>query len=171
MPNDDRLNVFAYGSNLHSRRMLARVSTASPVAIGYVEGRQLRFHKRSVDGSAKADAALSPDADDCVWGVVYRLAQDEKRALDRFEFLGIGYDEELVAIETQNGSIDAWIYVARKESVDDTLKPYSWYCDYVIAGARQHRLPFCYIGKLLKVATTTDPDLSRRERNRKRIYE
>ena len=59
MDSESPVYVFAYGSNLHERRMRLRVSTALPVTIGYVENRQLKFRKRSKDGSAKADAAYS----------------------------------------------------------------------------------------------------------------
>lgn len=164
-----QVHVFAYGSNLHDRRMLFRVPTACPVAIGYVEQRRLRFHKRSVDGSAKADAAFTGVQGDQVWGVVYQLSPDEKPQLDKHEFLGIGYDQELVAVTTIQGSIEAWMYVARSDAIDETLMPYSWYYDYVIAGAQQHRLPFCYIRNLMSVKTTVDPDRKRHEHNRQHI--
>lgn len=169
MTQEPHLHVFAYGSNLHKRRMSSRVSTAHPVTIGYVEQRLLRFHKRSVDGSAKADAAFTAVSTDRVWGVVYRLSLDEKPELDKHEFLGIGYDQELVAVKTENGAMRAWMYVARRNAIDETLKPYSWYREYVIAGAQQHRLPFCYIGELMGVETTVDPDMKRREKNRQQI--
>jgi len=169
MMPEPHLHVFAYGSNLHARRMKSRVSTACPLTIGYVEQRQLRFHKRSIDGSAKADAAFTAVPGDRVWGVVYRLSPDEKPELDKHEFLGVGYDQELVAVNSKNGSIKAWMYVARRNAIDETLKPYSWYCEYIIAGARQHRLPFCYIGNLMDVKTTVDPDLKRHTHNRQQI--
>ena len=169
MTPEPQLHVFAYGSNLHDRRIRLHVSSARPVTIGYVEQRQIRFHKRSKDGSAKADAAFTAVPSDRVWGVVYRLSRDQKPELDKYESLGIGYDQELVAVSTKNGSIKAWMYVARRDAIDETLKPYSWYCDYVIAGAQEHRLPFCYITKLMGVETTVDPDSKRREHNQQQI--
>lgn len=53
------LSVFAYGSNLHVRRTTARAPSARPVAIGYVSERSFWFHKRGVDGSAKANALFT----------------------------------------------------------------------------------------------------------------
>ena len=35
--------------------------------------RRFEFHKRSHDGSAKADAAFTASSNDRVWGVVYQL--------------------------------------------------------------------------------------------------
>ena len=98
MSAEKTTHIFAYGSNLHLQRMRARVPSAQPMEIGYVRQRRLMFHKRSVDGSAKADAAWSPRADDRVWGVIYRLPADEKPALDRCEYLGVGYDLEPVEV-------------------------------------------------------------------------
>ncbi len=48
------IHVFAYGSNLCQRRMVARVPSARVVGVGRLSGHILRFHKRSTDGSAKA---------------------------------------------------------------------------------------------------------------------
>ena len=169
MDSASHVYVFAYGSNLCEQRMRGRVSTARSVTIGYVENRLFKFRKRSIDGSAKADAALTAVPSDRVWGAVYQISRDEKPELDKHEFLGIGYDQELVAVKVENGSINAWMYVARRDAIDETLKPYSWYYDYIIAGAQQHRLPFCYIGDLMNVETIVDPDFKRHKQNRQLI--
>ena len=71
MANESTVSVFAYGSNLSPQRMHSRVSTARPVTIGYVRQRRFELHKRSVDGSAKADAVFTASPDDRVWGVFY----------------------------------------------------------------------------------------------------
>ena len=84
-------------------------------------------------------------------------------------FLALGYDQELVGVSTKNGPIKAWMYYARHDAIDESLKPYSWYYDYVIAGARQHRLPFCYIMKLMGIEMTVDPDFKRHKHNRQHI--
>ena len=160
--------VFAYGSNLHLGRMRERCPSAEPIAMGFVRRRKIAFHKRSVDGSAKADAALSSSEGDQVWGVVYRIDAKEKPILDVYESLGTGYDLELVVVASVNDmKIRAWMYVARGEMIDGSLQPYSWYVDFVVNGARQHRLPWCYINVQLKVASVTDPDMNRHEKNQR----
>ena len=168
MPNLDSVRIFAYGSNLHICRMRARVPSAIPVAIGYVVQRRLAFHKRSVDGSAKADAAFSPKANDRVWGIVYQIDTIEKPSLDQHEFLGIGYDQQRAHVVTADGiSIMAWMYVAHPSTIDKSLKPYGWYLEFVIQGAYQHRLPLCYIADLHRIEPTVDPDPTRDEANRR----
>ena len=92
----DNVNVFAYGSNMSTQRMRDRVPSATVITTGYVMQRRLAFHKRSEDGSAKADAAFSSRRSQRVWGVVYQLPRREKAQLDAFEYLGVGYDQHRV---------------------------------------------------------------------------
>jgi gamma-glutamylcyclotransferase len=169
MENGNHLYVFAYGSNLYTQRMRTRVPSAKPVASGYVDHRQLVFHKRSEDGSAKADAVFTAVSTDRVWGVVYRLQSEEKPALDQHEFLGIGYDHEEVNVVLEEGSLKAWMYVARRGAIDPALLPYSWYLDYIIHGAYEHQLPDSHIDYLMDFESLVDPDSTRHARNRRLI--
>ena len=121
MANEPKILAFAYGSNMCTQRMHSRVSSAMPVTIGYVRERRFVFHKRSVDGSAKADAAFTASPDDRVWGVVYQLDVYQKLLLDQHEFLGIGYDEEVVEVVHEGGLLRAWMYVARRDAIDASL--------------------------------------------------
>mgnify|MGYP002625098448 CR=1 FL=1 len=171
VPGDSTLFVFAYGSNMCTQRMRSRVSTAVPVTTGYVPERRIAFHKRSDDGSAKADAVFTASAHDRVWGIVYQLHVTQKPVLDRFEFLGIGYDEETVEVVHEVGTVRACMYVARRDAIDGTLLPYSWYHEFVLHGARQHRLPQPYIDHLKNFDTTADPDPARRTANLRLILD
>ncbi len=160
------VKIFAYGSNLHLQRMCARVPSARPIAIGFVTHYRISFHKRSVDGSAKADACYTADPDDRVWGVIYEIDSDEKPILDRYEFLGTGYELEAVEVVASNRQpIEAMIYVALPEAIDHDCEPYYWYLQFVIRGAVQHRLPYCYTQSLLNVPSQDDPDEVRRRVN------
>ena len=165
MTDISKVYVFAYGSNLHLNRMQQRVSSARSTAIGFVVGRKLEFRKRSVDGSAKADAKLTNLPSDRLWGAIYSLSSSDKRLLDKHEYLGIGYDEELVEVITANGPTEAWIYQARAEAIDESKLPYTWYLDFVKRGAMQHRLPLCYINQQLNTPSTQNPDDLRRRQN------
>jgi gamma-glutamylcyclotransferase (GGCT)/AIG2-like uncharacterized protein YtfP len=149
--------------------MLCRVSTAVPLTVGYVRQRRFAFHKRSVDGSAKADAVFTTYSSDRVWGVVYQLHQHQKRLLDRHEFLGVGYDQEEVEVVHEGGAIRAQMYIARRNAIDSSLLPYSWYQDLVIAGARQHRLPESYVRVLWSFDSVADPNVARDAANQRLI--
>lgn len=154
---------------MYSPRMRSRVSTATPVTVGYVRQRKLVFHKRSEDGSAKADAVLTDSPTDLVRGVVYRLHGRQKPLLDQHEFLGVGYDEEMVEVVHENGVIQAWMYVARPDAIDASLLPYSWYHDFIILGACEHRLPERYIDYVRTFNTLDDPDAVRHSANRRLV--
>ena len=161
--------VFAYGSNLCLERIGARISEVRVVVTGRVDGFRLAFHKRSRDGSGKADAFFTGDPSDCVWGAVYALLADDKEKLDRFEGLGVDYLERAVSVRTLNksrASIDAVAYIASKEKIDKTSKPYDWYHDFVRRGARQHGLPEEYVREIELWSTQHDPDATRSTRER-----
>jgi cation transport regulator ChaC len=165
MIHETTLFVFAYGSNMSLPRITSRVPSARPIATGHVRRRRLAFHKRSVDGSGKADAVATGRFDDLLWGVVYEVSHPEKTILDEHEFLGIGYDEHRVQVHSAIGQLEAWIYVARPEAIDSSLRPYSWYLDYLIDGAMAHGLPESYLAQLRRVPAISDPNQDRHRRN------
>lgn len=151
------------------QRMNARVADSVVLGSGYVRQRRIAFHKRSNDGSAKANAVETNCQADRVWGVVYRLRQADQITLDRYESLGVGYDRGLFDVVAGDRILKAWMYVARPEAIDDSLKPYSWYHDFVISGAREHRLPMPYVDHLSQFDTIIDPDQHRHSQNQSLI--
>ncbi len=156
------MRCFAYGSNLSSARMRQRVPSARFVTVAMLPAHRLRFHKIGRDDSAKCDAAWSGNSDDCVIGVVYEFDAAEKPALDRAEGLGAGYEEKAVELRTPQGKLDALMYYATK--VDDRMKPYRWYREHVLIGARERRLPRDYVARIAAVEAIDDPDVARSER-------
>ena len=145
-----------------SRRIRRRVANARVLTTGYLAGRRLAFHKRGLDGSAKADAVHTGRADDVLWGVVYTLDTQGKRRLDEIE---LGYDTVEQTIVGCSGELPALFYVARSGSIDSSLKPYCWYHRYVIDGAVEHGLPSAYIRHVLSHPYVVDDDEVRRRRN------
>jgi hypothetical protein len=138
---------FAYGANMVTARMRERVPSATPIGIGRLVGHALRWDKRSpVDGSGKCDAEATDRDEDTVWGVLFTLAECDKPALDAAEGLDAGYTEKQVKILTECGPITAITYCAVDK--DPTLRPYHWYKDLVITGAREHALPNRYRSRL-----------------------
>lgn len=158
--------IFAYGSNMCRPRMRERVPSAELVDIGAVAGFDLRFHKRSVDGSGKADAFATGDRQHVVWGVTWRIDPVHKPILDDCESLGVGYDCEMVTVHTQSqGSLPALAYLARAEVLDPTLRPYHWYKQFVVSGATQHALPDDYVASLHGVTSIDDPEPERHQQH------
>lgn len=174
--------VFAYGSNLFVERMVGRVSSAEAVGLASLPRHQLRFHLRSaVDGSGKADAFFTGDPEDRVEGVVYRIDSRQLQELDRHEAtyhrtLHEVWLKEDEASDGRGGSrVPAWCYHALPGRIDPDVRPFDWYHELVLEGARRHALPPEYVEALaaVSVVVTDEPSLvlESRVRNRSRRHD
>ncbi|MDZ7753116.1 MAG: gamma-glutamylcyclotransferase family protein [Gammaproteobacteria bacterium] len=152
----------AYGSNLHPERLRQRTPSARLLGTTSLEGWGLRWHKRSVDGSAKCDVAAAPGGALVVHGAVYAIAAPEWAALDAAE--GAGYAAHALEIP-EYGRV--FLYRARPQYVVEGLRPYRWYRDYVLWGARYHGFPAPYIAQIFALPWDEDPD-PRRARHHER---
>jgi len=154
---------FAYGSNMSSRRLLARTPSATVVSVAKLNDHQLKFHKLSKDGSGKCDIAETNQMENYVLGIVYKIAVVDKSALDGYEGLGNGYEEKRVQVESLNGEfLQAFSYYATH--IGEGLKPYSWYKEHVLRGAWEHHLPKEYIENIERIEHMADNDKTRAEK-------
>lgn len=160
MSKQQRINYFAYGSNMPLARLKQRVPSAKTVGIYFIKGYDLRFHMASTDGSAKCDAYYTNNSKHCVWGVVFEMLLSERANLDKAESLGVGYSDQLIDVTNKQGeTLEALIYCGL--SLDNTKKPYSWYVNHVLVGAQQNNLPESYIEKIKTIEYIQDQDHSR----------
>lgn len=159
--SDDTFLYFAYGSNMLSRRMLARTPSARRVGPARLSDFELRWHKVSRDGSGKCDIVDAPGG--VVQGVLYQIAAAERQALDIAEGLGTGYREVLLEVQTSEGAQQAISY--RATNIDSFTKPYSWYKALVVAGAKEQRLDAAYIEALDATPTWEDRNSQRAAEN------
>ena len=160
----DTLNYLAYGSNLLPARLAARIAVRGVAGVVALPDRALAFDKRGADGSGKAHLVAAPG--ETAWGVVYRIAADDKPTLDRIEGVGHGYDVEIVVAP---GIGPCFLYSARAAARAAGLLPFDWYLAYVLEGARHHLLPDDYRARLATVRTRRDPDDARRAENYARL--
>jgi gamma-glutamylcyclotransferase len=159
----DTMLYFSYGSNMSTPRLTDRVPSARAITIARLHNHKLKFHKKSDDGSGKCDAEFTNDAEDVVYGVVFQIFVSEKGALDKKEGLGKGYEEKKVTVIKQNGeTLDVVTYYATR--TDLSLKPYDWYKEHVIRGAREHGLPLEYIAIIDAINSMSDPKKERHEK-------
>lgn len=150
---------FAYGSNMLQRRLTERIGSVALTGTGALAGYQLRFHKRSRDGSGKCNLYFTGHGRDVARGVIYSLRRDQRIRLDEHE--GHGYQPRPVLVHTGLRRIRALTYIAPADFLDEALRPYDWYLDFVIAGARQHGLEQYYVDALGRVSPVTDRDRQR----------
>jgi len=152
------VNVFAYGSNMCSTRFRAHgVTPEAPGVAALLRGHRLVFNKVSADdGPGKANLMVDPSSD--VWGVLYSIPADDLGALDRGEG---GYNRQKKTLDGSGGArVDAWIYFALRPIIDSP-RPYSWYRDFLVIGAKEHGLPAGCVRELEAIETEGDPDPAR----------
>lgn len=166
-----RMYYFGYGSNMFTDRLQERVPSACPVTTATLHGHELRFHKRSRDGSAKCNVVPVSRPGTCVHGVVFDVSGSDLDALDEAEQRGRGYERQQLAVEGADTTFDVFAYVAQPAYVDDALLPYEWYRTLVVAGARQHNLPTPYVEQLEAVRSYPDPDEERRRTHRALLHD
>ncbi len=154
---------FAYGSNMSVVRLKKRVPSAIFKYSGALFGHKLAFHKIGrLDGSGKCDAYKTDDPSDYLIGVVYQIDPEHKSLLDGVEGIGHGYEIKDVYVKTLfHKEVRTFTYYAT--NIDSDLKPFQWYKDHVVHGARENKLPVEYIDTILSVESIEDPDKERTE--------
>jgi hypothetical protein len=151
-----------------TKRLRERTPSAQPIGIGSVRGHQLRWHKKSQDGSGKCDIFFTGEHHYQVHGVLFEISESEKERLDTVEGLHYGYEEKTVKVITTFGLVSAVTYYAT--ITDEQLRPYEWYKRYVVEGAIEYGLPEIYVQTLKSVEAMKDSDLGRDQRET-RIFE
>ncbi|MBP2434578.1 hypothetical protein ABIF38_005508 [Bradyrhizobium japonicum] len=161
---------FAYGSNMCTARLRERTPSCKPLGIATLPGHTLRFHKRSRDKSGKCNAFASGNNDNVI-GVLFSFDPSERATLDAAEGVGSGYEHAIVTVINEKGRRRKVLtYRATPEHIDDNLKPYSWYKDFVLSGAREHGLPPDYIEKHIQsVEAIDDPNATRDKNERAKL--
>ena len=158
------MHYFSYGSNMSVKRLRDRVPSASKLSTAILRKHELKFHKiGKKDSSAKCDAKETGNPEHFVIGVVFDISESDKLKLDQKEGLGYGYEEKNVIIELNGGkTIEAFSYYATK--IDPELKPFHWYKEHVVRGARENGLPEEYIQRIESIESVADPDDVRHEK-------
>ena len=151
---------------MNFNRLKERVSSARKICNASVIGYKFSFNKRSnVDGSGKGNIQLTNNVDDKVWGVVFEIEATDKPALDLVEGLGKGYNQKQISLIDENAeSIEAQVYIADLNSIDNDLLPFDWYKEFVVTGAQENNLPPEYIEKFKNANFNVDLNGQRRER-------
>lgn len=118
---------FAYGSNLWTPQMRSRCPSAVPLGTATVEGWRLTYDKPSTDGSAKLNIRPAPRG--VVEGVVYRIDDDDRAALDTAE-------PRYTAVSVEVAGHPTLVY--SYEGTPASTGPYDWYVAMARLGAASH---------------------------------
>jgi hypothetical protein len=152
---------------MSTARLRECMPSCKPLGIATLPGHALRFHKRSTDRSGKCNA-LASENDSSVIGVLFSFDPAERAKLDKAEGVGSGYEHATVTVINDKGRRRKVLtYLATPDYIDDSLKPYGWYKDFVLAGGREHGLPPEYIAEYIQsVEAIEDPSKTRNKKQR-----
>lgn len=153
---------FAYGSNMSTRRLHARLADIEPLGYATLPGHRVVFHKRGYrDASGKCGLLAAADAR--AHGVVFRINASDLPLLDAIEGVGHGYIRgQVSALHDMLGPLPCLTYLAT--DLDESLRLYHWYRQHVIVGASEHGLPASYLVQLRSLPSIDDPDRHRQAR-------
>jgi len=144
---------FAYGSNLSSLKMNKWSMNVEFVTTARLDNWQFAMNKKGKDGCCRAN--IEEKDDEHVWGVIYRIPEYKIEKLDEYEGLGKGYRADWLNVLGKNGeSINAYVYIGKK--LKNNLPVHKWYSDFIISGAREHKLPLEYVFKLENILDKLD---------------
>ncbi|HWP65802.1 MAG TPA: gamma-glutamylcyclotransferase [Candidatus Limnocylindria bacterium] len=93
-----------------------------------------------------------------VHGALYRIEAADFAGRDAAE---PGYERLPVQVLADGGTVEAVTYRAWPDRVDASLRPYRWYVELVVLGARHHALPAEYVAALQRVPVVDDADPER----------
>jgi len=156
------LLYFAYGSNLHPLRLQQRVPSAQFIAVAAYDAHCIAFEKCGMDSSGKCNLVPTGIAGDRVFGAIYTLDPEHKPLLDRFE--GRGYRDRQITVHGNGRDYACFTYLAEQDHIDRGLKPFHWYQQLVVLGARYHRFPEKYISMIESFDSIEDTDTERRRK-------
>jgi len=126
--------------------MKRRVGDYLKPVTGKLNGYELKFNKKSKDGSGKANIVVNPE--EVIEGRLFELTNKQLIKLESYEK---GYHKKDVQINVEGKEISATIYVADADKIDNSLKPTEDYLDLIVCSAYEEpQLSDEYIEKINK---------------------
>ena len=99
---------------------------------------------------------------------VYQMEPAELPLLDQAEGLGNGYRHFELTLPRFGKVLT---YMAQQSHLDDRLRPYLWYKEYVLAGAGYHGFEESYLQMIRQVPHWDDKEQDRHGRHMRRIQQ
>lgn len=145
---DANIWYFAYASNMSRPQVEQRAGPPAEEKIARLDNYELNFDKLARGGTGTAN--IVPAEGQVVYGVLYRITEQQVKALDRFEGVPEHYRRsQITVVDEQGHKVSAQVYLARK--VRKGLKPDRLYLQRILQGAEEHRLPAAYLAQLRKI--------------------
>lgn len=129
---------------MNFNQMKERVGCYPNPVTDKLNGYELKFNKKSKDGSGKANIVVNPE--EIIEGRFFKLTNVQLTKLECYEK---GYHRENVQINVGGKEIIAITYVADIDKIDNSLEPSEDYLDLIVCGAHEEpQLSHEYIEKI-----------------------
>jgi len=153
------LDYFAYASNMAPDVITRLCPRHSYLGVALLADHRLAFTRRSVR-TRTGVADIVPAADEMVWGVLYRIDDDELTAIDRKEGYDWAYTRVTLPVRLEGGPERAAVTYTVRSKETAQVPPSRQYLDLVIAAARERGLPGAYIRQIEAIEVAGGPSAS-----------
>lgn len=143
-------HYFGYGSNINLISLKAKGVEPIQSQKAILKGWKLSFNVehwfRHEGGMGNIEP--SENAQDRVEGMVHLCPDEQLASMDAMESYGVAYDRIEVALETENGTVNAWAYAGLPDYINNSCLPTRRYLNIILKGAKAAGLGELYISKL-----------------------
>ena len=124
---------FAYGNNMNPDIMKKRGVEFVERKKGIIRGYRIIFNKKAKDNNySYANIEHTGNKEDCIEGILYQMDNNEMREIDKHEGFPTQYNKYRIEVETDEGNIQAIVYIAQPEWIDNNLKPPKFYIENML---------------------------------------
>ena len=144
---------FAYGSNMNPERMRKRGVPFFSYRRAVLKDHRLAFNKlcRLYEGGFGC-ANVEPAKGEVVEGVLYEVDLSEAiPTLDYYEGYPNHYERKVLKVETDDGEVEAFVYIAHPSKVREGLKPSPEYLYHLLEACRLGLLSESYCERLKRL--------------------
>jgi gamma-glutamylcyclotransferase len=140
-------DYFAYASNMAPNVITRLCPRHRYLGVAHLADHRLAFTRRSMK-TRTGVADIVQAAGETVWGVLYRIDDDELTAIDRKEGHDWAYTRVTLPVRLEGGPECAAVTYTVRFKEPTEVPPSRQYLDLVIAAARKRGLPGEYIKQI-----------------------
>ncbi len=128
---------------MNAERMRIRGLNVRRALAGRIDHLALSFNKKAADAPHRSYANVVYRQGSAVEGVLYELdSQHEIHKMDPFEGAPRLYSRDIFSVNTDEGFISSWVYVANKAMIEEGLLPARWYLNHLLEGKPYLSAPY-----------------------------
>lgn len=124
---------FAYGNNMNFEILKEQGVEFLSRKKGILRGYRIIFNKKVKNEKySYANIEQTENNKDIIEGILYELNDNEMKIIDNKEGFPTEYNKYRIDVETEDGIIQAFVYIAHPEWVDNNLKPSKVYIENML---------------------------------------